>query len=56
MSQRMVIMQTQATMDSPNSFSVTSPRDGSIMPPGQYLLFVTNNGIPSEGVWVELGA
>lgn len=35
---------------------VTAPRDASVMPPGQYLLFVTKNGIPSEGIWVEVGA
>jgi len=35
---------------------VMAPRDASVMPPGQYLLFATNNGIPSEGVWVEVSA
>ena len=34
---------------------VKAPRDASVMPPGQYLLFVTVNGIPSEGVWMEIG-
>ena len=55
MSQRMVMMQTEANTDLPNAFSVMAPRDASVMPPGQYLLFVTNNGVPSEGVWIELG-
>ena len=55
MSQRMVMMQTEANANLRNAFSVTAPRDASVMPPGQYLLFVTNNGIPSEGVWIELG-
>ena len=34
---------------------VQAPRDASVMPPGQYLLFVTSGGIPSEGVWIEIG-
>lgn len=56
MSQRMVVMHNEVSTDSPNTFSVTAPRDASVMPPGQYLLFVKNNGIPSEGVWIELGS
>ena len=55
MSQRTVMMQTAANTDLPNAFSVMAPRDASVMPPGHYLLFVTNNGVPSEGVWIELG-
>ncbi|KAG7005577.1 hypothetical protein G7Y79_00019g047570 [Physcia stellaris] len=55
MSQRMVMMQNEASTESGNTFSVIAPRDASVMPPGQFLLFVTNNGIPSEGVWVGLG-
>ena len=55
MSQRMVMMQNEASTESGNTFSVIAPRDASVMPPGQYLLFATNNGIPSEGVWVGLG-
>ena len=53
MGQRMVVMSFVAA-GGENAFVVTAPRDASVMPPGVYLVFVVNNGIPSEGVWVEL--
>ncbi|KAF2753346.1 DUF1929-domain-containing protein [Pseudovirgaria hyperparasitica] len=36
------------------AFTVTSVLNGSVMPPGVYLLFVVVNGVPSEGKWVKL--
>jgi hypothetical protein len=36
------------------AFNVTGPRDASIMPLGQYMLFVLSDGIPSTAVWVTL--
>lgn len=39
-----------------NAFSVTAPRDPSVMPPGVYMLFVLSGGVPSQAVWVDLGA
>lgn len=53
MGQRMAMLGLDIGKD---GMSVTAPRDASVMPPGQYLFFVTNNGIPSEGLWVEVGA
>ena len=53
MSQRMVMLGFQ-TVPNTNSFTVTAPGDASIMQPGVYLLFLVNDGIPSEGVWVKL--
>ena len=53
MGQRMVMMSFVATAGK-NTFLVTAPRDASVMPPGIYLVFVVNDGIPSEGTWVEL--
>ena len=53
MSQRMVMLGFQ-TVPNTNSFTVTAPGDASIMQPGVYLLFLVNDGIPSEGVWVML--
>jgi len=37
-----------------SSFTVYPPRDATVMPPGVYLLFITSDGIPSEGAWVSL--
>ncbi|KAL8792897.1 MAG: hypothetical protein Q9195_004540, partial [Heterodermia aff. obscurata] len=48
MGQRMVVL---GFSDNGPTLTVTAPRDPSVMPPGVYMLFVTNNGIPSEAVW-----
>ena len=55
MGQRMVIMSFTADASS-NFFTVTAPRDPSVITPGIYLLFVVTDGIPSVGSWVDLGA
>lgn len=55
MGQRMIMMGFTADAKS-NSFTVTAPSDPSVMPPGIYLLFMVNDGIPSVGSWVDLGA
>ena len=34
--------------------SVIAPRDASVVPPGIYLLFAVEDGIPSEGKWIAL--
>ena len=34
---------------------VRSPPGGGVAPPGWYLLFVVDAGVPSEGVWVQVG-
>lgn len=52
MGQRMVVMEFE---DWGEVFVVKAPRDGSVMPPGVYMLFVTNNHVPSEAKWVQLG-
>jgi len=36
--------------------TVAAPRDASVMPPGVYLFFVVYEGVPSEGMWVKVGA
>ena len=55
MGQRMVMMEFTTVANS-TSIQVTSPGNASVMPPGVYLLFVVNNGIPSEGVWMKISA
>jgi len=53
MSQRMVQMGVQL-VDGTSDIEVNTPRDASVMPPGIYLIFVVNDGIPSEGKWIAL--
>ncbi|MCJ1313280.1 hypothetical protein MMC25_006957 [Agyrium rufum] len=52
MGQRMIMLTNSAVANSVQ-YTVTAPRDASVMPPGIYLLWVVLNGIPSTGVWVE---
>lgn len=38
-----------------NGIEVTVPKNSALVPPGWYMLFVTDTqGTPSEGVWVEI--
>jgi hypothetical protein len=53
MGQRMISLGFTAVMSS-FAFNVTGPRDASVMPPGQYMLFVLSDGIPSTAVWINL--
>ncbi|WOK99285.1 Galactose oxidase [Canna indica] len=34
--------------------AVTAPASGVLAPPGYYLVFVVNRGIPSTGIWVQI--
>ena len=54
MSQRMVMMQFHSMVNS-SLIAVVTPRDASVMPPGVYLVFVVEDGIPSVGSWLQLG-
>ncbi len=53
-----VIEEASATPAAVNStgFTVAAPRDASVMPPGVCLFFVVYEGVPSEGMWVKVGA
>ena len=51
MGQRMVVMKAVAG----TGISVGAPSNASVMPMGVYLMFVVQGGVPSEGVWIELG-
>ncbi|CAG8960743.1 hypothetical protein HYFRA_00002279 [Hymenoscyphus fraxineus] len=53
MGQRTVMLEFKAVAET-YDFNVTAPRDASVMPPGIYLLFVTQEGVPSEGRWINL--
>ncbi|KAJ9538740.1 hypothetical protein OSB04_031473 [Centaurea solstitialis] len=37
-----------------NTISAVAPPSGKIAPPGYYLLFVVDRGVPSQGVWVHI--
>ena len=55
MGQRMAQLSfTASSAGTASTLTVTAPRDASVMPPGVYLVFVVNSGIPSEGSWVKL--
>lgn len=51
MGQRMVVLNATVGAGA-GVIDVIGPRDASVMPPGVYLLFVVDEGIPSEGIWV----
>lgn len=53
MTQKLVSCGFKAVANS-YDFTVTTPRDASVIPPGIYLMFVVSDGIPSEGEWIEL--
>ncbi|KAJ1566732.1 hypothetical protein HK405_008655 [Cladochytrium tenue] len=55
--QRAVWLRHSVVQDSGStaSFGILSPPDANIAPPGYYLLFAVCGGIPSEGVWVQIG-
>lgn len=61
MNQRLLTLAATAPALVPNLFNVyamtvTAPPSGVAAPPGYYMLFVVNNGIPSTAKWVRCGA
>ena len=53
MGARMVQLQAN---NSNGTVAVTAPGDASVMPPGVYMLWVVEKGIPSEAQWIKLGS
>lgn len=51
MGQRMINL---ATKEVNGQLVVTAPENATIMPPGVYLLWVVNNGVPSVAKWIKL--
>ena len=51
MDQRQVVLTGGTTA---GSIAANSPPNSNIAPPGQYLLFVLSNGVPSVGKYVSL--
>lgn len=61
MNQRLLTLAISTPTLLPNSanvysLSVTAPPSGVAAPPGYYMMFVVNGGIPSEAEWVQFGA
>ncbi|KAK8964869.1 hypothetical protein KSP40_PGU009985 [Platanthera guangdongensis] len=59
MNQRVVVLETTAAVrasetDAGYDLTALAPANGNIAPPGYYMLFVVNEGVPSEGIWVNL--
>lgn len=52
MGQRMV--ELEVLENTCGKITAAGPRDASVMPPGVYLLFAVQDGIPSKGEWVKL--
>jgi hypothetical protein len=48
------LIQLGFTAGDDDTFSVTAPRNASVIPPGVYLLFLVSDGIPSVAEWVAL--
>ena len=55
MHQRLVVLSSSATASGSNvSLSITAPPTKDIAPKGYYMLFVLQDGVPSEAKWVAL--
>ncbi|XP_052198432.1 aldehyde oxidase GLOX1-like [Diospyros lotus] len=52
MNQRLVVI--DPIRYSRGKVTLMAPSNGRIAPPGYYLLFVVNRGVPSRGMWVQI--
>ncbi|CAG8587987.1 380_t:CDS:2 [Funneliformis mosseae] len=52
MSQRQIWLESELKAD---KLSLKAPPNGGVAPPGPYLMFVVDNGVPSKAVWIMLG-
>ncbi|KXS19925.1 hypothetical protein M427DRAFT_120307 [Gonapodya prolifera JEL478] len=52
MSTRLVFAPT--VVQSANTLQITTPPDNNVVPPGFYLLYIVNDGVPSIGKWVQI--
>ncbi|KAJ3337502.1 hypothetical protein HDU93_000995 [Gonapodya sp. JEL0774] len=52
MSTRLVFAPTVA--QSSTTIQVTTPPDNNVVPPGYYLFYILNDGVPSTGAWVQV--
>lgn len=57
MNQRLLVLEPNGLKDvgeSTHEVEVTAPGSATLAPPGFYLVFVVHQGIPSEGIWVQI--
>ncbi|XP_020101123.1 aldehyde oxidase GLOX-like [Ananas comosus] len=58
MNQRLLVLETKRATavvgDGEYEVSVAAPKSGNLAPPGYYMVFVVNGGIPSEGIWARI--
>ncbi|KAJ3337497.1 hypothetical protein HDU93_000990 [Gonapodya sp. JEL0774] len=52
MSTRLVL--APITVVSTTSLQITTPPDNKVVPAGYYLLYITNDGVPSIGQWIQI--
>ncbi|MCL7041757.1 hypothetical protein MKW94_027554 [Papaver nudicaule] len=59
MNQRLVVLaikKVEPVFPGVYEISTLSPPYGEVAPPGYYLVFVSYRGVPSKGVWIQIGA
>ena len=57
MGQRLLVLKNEGIVEQePGVYRIKleAPPSGAIAPPGYYLLFVVNRGLPSPGMWVQI--
>ncbi|XP_039134593.1 LOW QUALITY PROTEIN: aldehyde oxidase GLOX-like [Dioscorea cayenensis subsp. rotundata] len=56
MNQRLLFLDCgkPAVMDGNYEIQAVAPESGVLAPPGYYMVFLVNGGIPSEGMWVHI--
>jgi hypothetical protein len=48
-------MSVQSTAGAGGAFTLTAPANGNLAPPGYYMLFALNGGVPSVAAVVKIG-
>ena len=56
MNQRLLVLNSSKVSSSSSGYEieVMAPATGVLAPAGYYMMFVVNDGIPSEGIWVHI--
>lgn len=56
MNQRLLFLKAETRAANGGGYEVAAvaPESGILAPPGYYMVFVVNGGIPSEGIWTHI--